>query len=220
MRPFFRAQIQTHEAQQEQIQETKTHPALHFSTSSQPHTTHQHTMKKLTESASTSAPYQIIMTSRQSEIAAEAYAASVLARSGYDVSVQYGARQPHYDLIGEKNGRILLISVKGNQDGGWPLAISHKNKDTDYHQSIDKWLACQRKDIVFILVQFLGVSLTGAPRVYVARPKEIAAYMKSQCNGRGHATLWEDHRRDYPRSQYFHKIPDEWTYSQDRIDTI
>jgi hypothetical protein len=48
------------------------------------------------------------MTRRQCEIAAEAYAASLLARSGYDVSVQYGANQPGYDLVAVKDNRILL----------------------------------------------------------------------------------------------------------------
>src|SRR5258706_16187875 len=109
------------------------------------------------------------MTHRQSEIAAESYAASVLARAGYQVSVQYGANQPDYDLVAEKNGRILLVSVKGNQDGGWPLAVAHKKSGVSYHQAIDNWRTRQRKDIVLIFVQFLGISLTAAPRVFVAR---------------------------------------------------
>lgn len=32
-------------------------------------------------------------------VAAEAFAAALFARLGYDVSVQYGANQPEYDLI-------------------------------------------------------------------------------------------------------------------------
>ena len=32
-------------------------------------------------------------------VAAEAFAAALFARYGYDVSVQYGANQPEYDLI-------------------------------------------------------------------------------------------------------------------------
>ena len=160
------------------------------------------------------------MTPRQSEIAAEAYAASVLARAGYQVSVQYGANQPDYDLVAEKNGRILLVSVKGNQDGGWPLAVSHKKPGVDYHGAIDSWKAKQRKDIVFIFVQFLGILLNSAPRVYVARRDEIAIHMKSQCNGNGHGALWEDYPRDHPKSKYAHRIPLGWDFSQLRIDTI
>lgn len=160
------------------------------------------------------------MTPRQSEIAAEAYAASILARAGYQISVQYGANQPAYDLVAEKGGRILLVSVKGNQDGGWPLAVTHKKPGVSYHQAIDNWKAKQRKDIVFIFVQFLGVPLTSAPRVYVARPDEVAIYMKSQCNGNGHGALWEDYPRDHPHSQYKQKIPATWVFSQARIDGI
>ena len=32
-------------------------------------------------------------------VAAEAFAAALFARLGYDVSVQYGANQPEYDLM-------------------------------------------------------------------------------------------------------------------------
>lgn len=37
--------------------------------------------------------------SRHVGVSAEAYAAALFARCGYDVSVQYGANQPEYDLI-------------------------------------------------------------------------------------------------------------------------
>ena len=63
------------------------------------------------------------MTPRQCEIAAEAYAASLLAQGGYDVLVQYGAIQPHYDLVANNGSIFLPISVKGSQDGGWMLAV-------------------------------------------------------------------------------------------------
>lgn len=47
-------------------------------------------------------------------VAAEAYAAAVFARYGYDVSVQYGANQPEYDLIATSGDLMLKISVKGS----------------------------------------------------------------------------------------------------------
>jgi hypothetical protein len=51
--------------------------------------------------------------------AAEAIAAAQFARFGFDVSVQYGANQPEYDLtVSSPNGRMLKISVKGSKDGG------------------------------------------------------------------------------------------------------
>lgn len=39
------------------------------------------------------------MNSYQVGIAAEAFVASLFARYGYDVSVQYGANQSEYDLV-------------------------------------------------------------------------------------------------------------------------
>ncbi len=160
------------------------------------------------------------MTSRQCEIAAESYSASLLAQSGYDVLVQYGANQPDYDLVAVKDKRILLLSVKGSQDGGWPLAVNYKNASRTYHEAIEAWRHNQRSDVIFILVQFLGVSLGSAPRVYVTRPSEIEAYMKTQCGGKGHGSLSEDWLRDHPKAKRSDILPAEWLFTRDRIDSI
>lgn len=160
------------------------------------------------------------MTSRQCEIAAESYAACLLARAGYDVLVQYGANQPYYDLVANKNEKFLPVSVKGSQDGGWMLSVRYKQNDSTYHDAINKWLELQRVDIVFLFVQFLNVPIGTAPRVYIAKPAEIAAHLKTQCHGRGHGALQEDYQRDHPNSKYNHKIPEEWTFSQERLDQI
>lgn len=160
------------------------------------------------------------MSPRQCEIAAESYAACLLAQAGYDVLVQYGANQPQYDLVAVKGDRFLPVSVKGSQDGGWMLAVKYVKPGVGYHAAIDAWLEVQREDVVFVFVQFVGNSLGAAPRVYVAKPPQIAAYMKSQCDGRGHGSLQEDFRRDRPKSKYSHKIPSDWVFSRDRIDAI
>jgi hypothetical protein len=160
------------------------------------------------------------MTPRQCEIAAESYTACLLAQGGYDVLVQYGANQPHYDLVAVKEKRMLPISVKGSQDGGWMLAVRYVQNGVNYHQAIDKWLTVQRDDVIYVFVQFLNIEFNQAPRVFVARPAEIAMYMKSQCFGRGNGSLQEDYRRDHPRSKYDHKIPNEWIFTRERIDYI
>ncbi len=164
------------------------------------------------------------MTPRQCEIAAESYTACLLAQAGYDVLVQYGANQPYYDLVAVKGKRTRLISVKGSQDGGWMLAVRYVKEGVNYHAAIDKWLSnhnqLQRDDLVYVFVQFMHVPLGQAPRVFVANPTEIAMHMKTQCSGRGHGSLQEDYLRDHPRSQYDHKIPSEWEFTYERIDTI
>ncbi len=162
----------------------------------------------------------IRMSQRQCEIAAESYTACLLAQSGFDVLVQYGANQPHYDLVAERNERMLPISVKGSQDGGWMLAVKYKDSTVDYHGAIDRWFAAQRKDTVYIFVQFKHLQFGDAPRVYVVRPKEIAAHMKTQCDGRGHGALQEDFQRDRPKSKYSHKMPQSWRFSIQRIDAM
>ena len=47
------------------------------------------------------------MTLRQCEITAKTHVASLFARFGYDVLVQYGANQPQYDLVAEQDGVFL-----------------------------------------------------------------------------------------------------------------
>ena len=68
---------------------------------------------------------------------AEAVVTALFARCGYDVSVQYGADQPEYDLMVAKGEKMLKISVKGSQDGSWGLCQSHL-KNANYHGAIDK----------------------------------------------------------------------------------
>ena len=112
-----------------------------------------------------------VMTQRQCEIAAESYAACLLAQAGYDVPVQYGANQLQHDLVAVKGPRMLPISVKGSQDGGWTLAVRHKQKGVTYHEAADRWLLSQREDVVFIFVQFIGVGLcTAFPRIRRSAP--------------------------------------------------
>lgn len=160
------------------------------------------------------------MTPRQCEIAAESYAACLLAQAGYDVLVQYGANQPHYDLVAEKRGKFLPISVKGNQVGGWMLAVKFKNQGTTYHQAIDNWLAAQRTDVIFMFVQFQGILPGEAPRVYIAKPQEIAMHMKTQRNGQGYGALQEELRGIRRASKYQHRLPEKWNFSENRLEQV
>ncbi len=59
-------------------------------------------------------------------VVAEAFAAAQFARYTYDVSVQYGANQPEYDLIAVSGDKMLKISVKGSRDRSWGLTQSFK----------------------------------------------------------------------------------------------
>jgi Holliday junction resolvase-like predicted endonuclease len=160
------------------------------------------------------------MTPRQCEIAAESYTACLLAQAGYDVLVQYGANQPDYDLVAVKDKRMLLISVKGSQDGGWMLAVRYKEKGVTYHEAIDRWLAAQRDDVVFVFVQFADVQVGCAPRAYIARPAAIAEQLKSQRNGEGYGSLHEDRLRRSPGSSFSELLPKTWHFSISQINEI
>jgi Holliday junction resolvase-like predicted endonuclease len=160
------------------------------------------------------------VTPRQCEIAAESYVASLFARAGFDVLVQYGANQPHYDLVAEKGGLFLPISVKGSQDGGWMLAVKYKTSERTYHQAADAWLAAQKPNLIYAFVQFMDVAPADAPRVYLAKPPEIADQLKTQRDGKGYGSLQEDRRRARPGSKYSHAIPAHWKFSQDRLHLV
>ena len=110
-------------------------------------------------------------------VAAEAFAAGMFARCGLDVSVQYGANQPEYDLIVAQEDKLLKVSVKGSKDGSWGLTQSHL-KEADYHGAIDKWLSRHKPKTVFCFVQLKDVGLNDAPRVYLASPAEVAQRLK------------------------------------------
>src|SRR5437870_1869653 len=159
------------------------------------------------------------MTSRQCEVAAESYSTCLLAQSGYDVFVQYGARQEDFDLVATKDERTLRISVKGTQDGGWMLAVRYLQPGVNYIAAIKQWLDVQPKELVYMFVSF-PVPAGDAPSVYVARPAEIAEQMTRQSLGQGKAVLREDTPTHHPRAKYKDKIPDSWHYSTERLDTV
>ena len=95
-------------------------------------------------------------------VAAEAFAAAQFARYTYDVSVQYGANQPEYDLIAVSGDKMLKISVKGSQDGSWGLTQSFK-KGRTYHEAVQEWLSRHHKKTIFCLVQFKNVDEANMP---------------------------------------------------------
>ena len=152
-------------------------------------------------------------------VAAEAFAAAVFARYGYDVSVQYGANQPEYDLIAVSGDKMLKISVKGSQDGGWGLTQNYK-KGCDYHEATAKWLAAHHKKTVFCLVQFQNTAPNEMPRIYLASPKEIADMLDASAGGRGETVLREFHvwgSRAAGQGTTDH-IPENWVISAERLE--
>lgn len=161
------------------------------------------------------------MNSWQVATAAEAFAAAQFARSGWDISVQYGANQPEYDLVAVNGDRILKISVKGSQDGGWGLTQSFI-KNADYHKAADDWFLKHSRKTIFCLVQFKNVSIEELPRMYLATPLEISNWLKSAAGGRGDTILYEKHIWT-SRSRAFgitDIIPDNWKFSNKRLGEI
>jgi hypothetical protein len=151
-------------------------------------------------------------------VAAEAVAAALFARCGLDVSVQYGANQPEYDLIVARGERLLKVSVKGSQSGSWGLTQSYLER-RDYHGAIMKWLARHERGTILCFVQFKNVGLDELPRVYLATPREVAARLRATARGRGGTILFED-RIWGPRAHgagTTDRIPPTWRFSPGRV---
>jgi len=156
-------------------------------------------------------------------VAAEALAAALFARCGYDVSVQYGANQPEYDLLVAKDERLLKVSVKGSQDGSWGLCQSYlKPKSAAYHDAIDRWVKRHKARTILCFVQFHGVAVTEMPRVYLATPEEVARRLHETAKGRGDTILYERHSWGVRArgAGTVEEIPRAWQFSQVRIEQL
>ncbi len=157
----------------------------------------------------------------QVSTAAEAIAAAQFARVGWDVSVQYGANQPEYDIVAVCGERMMKVSVKGSQDGSWGLTQSFLEK-ADYHSAADKWLAKHTKKTVFCFVQFASAAISELPRVYLATPSEGSDWLKASANGRGDTILKESHTwgKSAHAAGMTEQIPVGWQFSASRVDRL
>lgn len=162
-------------------------------------------------------------TSWQVATAAEAFAAGQFARCGWDVSVQYGANQPEYDLIAARGNTMLKVSVKGSQDGSWGLTQSFLSKGkADYHAAASRWLSKHGTKTVFCLVQLKGVSIDELPRMYLATPQEIAQWLRNAARGRGDTILHERHvwTARSRAAGTTDSVPDSWKFTEQRLQEI
>jgi Holliday junction resolvase-like predicted endonuclease len=153
--------------------------------------------------------------------AGEAFAAGQFSRCGWDVSVQYGANQPEYDLVAVSGDRMIKVSVKGSKDGGWGLTQSYIS-NANYHAAADAWLAKHSTKTVFCLVQFKDVPTIELPRMYLATPIEIAAWLKAAAAGRGDTILYERHvwSNRAQAAGTTDEIPETWRFTEARLDQV
>lgn len=162
------------------------------------------------------------MTSHQVSVSAESFTATLFAWAGYDISVQYGANQPEYDLIAACGEKMIKISVKGSQDGGWGLTQKYL-KNGEYHKAIDDWLIKHTGKTIFSLVQLKDANFEIGimPRVYLATPLEIANYLKEMRNGYGNTSLKENYEwKNGVAKGTIDKIPSHWIFSKQRVEML
>ena len=157
-------------------------------------------------------------------VAAEAIAAAQFARCGYDVSVQYGANQPGYDLVVGKDKRLLKVSVKGSQNKAWMLCPGYlSDKNRTYRAAINAWKKHHNKiGVVLCFVQFQEVDMREMPRVYLATIDEVAERLRQTRNGEGDTVLHEDRvwGKRATASGTVDRIPAKWQFSEKRIEEL
>ena len=156
-------------------------------------------------------------------VAAEAAVASLFARYGYDVSVQYGANQPEYDLIVSSGEGLLKVSVKGSQDGSWGLCQSYLQKGSaDYHGAIDRWLQRHQRRTVLCFVQYRDLPPDSMPRIYLASAPEVAQRLRETAKGRGDTILYERHvwGQRARGAGTIEEIPAAWRFSRERLEEL
>ena len=141
----------------------------------------------------------------------------MLAQSGCDVGIQYGANQPGHDLVATRGRQALKVSVNGSQDGAWGILQAYKRGRT-YSEAADSWCEDQDPAVVFCFVQFDGTTVGAAPRCYFAWPREIADHLKNCRAGHGHTILFEDYTQRRGIGVGFqNKLPSSWIASANRI---
>jgi hypothetical protein len=156
--------------------------------------------------------------------AAEAIAAAQFARLGCDVSVQYGANQPEYDLMIARGDRMMKISVKGSSDGGWGLSQSQlirwrkTNPDgpPNYIAAADMWLDRHNPRTSLCFINFRDVPLDGMPRVYLAWPAEVADKLKGARGGLGDTILFDLPIRNSAKAV----VSLEWLMTEERLKSL
>jgi len=156
------------------------------------------------------------------KIAAEAIAAAQFSRVGYNISVQYGADQPEYDLMISKGDNILKVSVKGSKDGSWGLTQDYL-KDAKYHEAINEWLSRHGSKTIMCFVQFKDKNINEMPVLYIATPGEVAKRLKETSNGRGNTELYINHtwtRKNAAGYGTTERIPIEWDFSKERVEQL
>jgi 2-succinyl-5-enolpyruvyl-6-hydroxy-3-cyclohexene-1-carboxylate synthase len=156
--------------------------------------------------------------------AAEAIAAAQFARMGCDVSVQYGANQPEYDLMIARGDAMLKISVKGSSDFGWGLTQTQlaqwrkRNPDgpPNYIAAADMWLTRHKARTAMCFVNFRDVPQNAMPRIYLAWPKEVADKLKSARGGLGDTAL-----KDLPISNVsYAAVSPDWVMTEARLKSL
>jgi hypothetical protein len=160
------------------------------------------------------------LTSRHVGVAAEAIVAAQFARIGFDISVQYGANQPEYDLAVIEGDDMLKVSVKGSKDGGWGLTQSLL-RDANYQEAAEAWLKRHGRRTALCLVQFKDVRLDEMPRLYIALATDVATMLKTSRNGLGDTILHE--KKAWTRGKAAGAsvaIPDQWKFSRARVEEI
>jgi hypothetical protein len=120
--------------------------------------------------------------------------------------------------------RMLKVSVKGSQDGGWGLSQSQLSRigNANYHEAAELWFQRHKPMTALCFVQLQDVTDDELPQAWLAWPREVADRLKAASGGRGDTILWVDYVRG-PRAAgagIRETIPSEWKLTRERAEQM
>jgi hypothetical protein len=79
-----------------------------------------------------------------------------------------------------------------------------------------------KPNTIMCFVQFLGVAISDLPRVYLARPSDVATWLKTAAGGRGDTVLREHHLwgKTAQAAGTVDQIPSAWHFNCNRAHEL
>jgi len=160
------------------------------------------------------------LSSSQVSVAAQAFAASQFALSGFDVLEQAGRARFYFDLAVARSGGMMKVSVHASCNGFWDLADRYLDSTrhahgtaADYHRAIVLWLENHTSRVTYCFVQFEPADLHRMPCIYLASAEEVATHLHERINQISSAESGPIGLEVH----WLEGLPAPWRFSQSRI---
>jgi hypothetical protein len=160
---------------------------------------------------------------RQLAAAANGIVTAWFSLAGFDVQNHSSEESAPFDLIIEKPGIKLQVSVMGTNTGYWALTeLRQAGKNVSHQEAVQTWLEQNGTRTVFALVRFHSTDPNTMPRVYLASTVEIAQRMMKAIELLGEPVLYESFETTNGADGHHtvEQFPNEWRFSEARVRVL